>query len=69
MCFHNWRGRGLARKLLLSGLHQAAGRHVQNMLLAVDQDNEPAVKLYKSLGFTATARKLAMIFTLQRPPQ
>jgi ribosomal protein S18 acetylase RimI-like enzyme len=56
-----WRGRGLARRLLAHGLtltRRAGGRE---MLLAVDQANAPAMKLYRDTGFTAQAYKHAMI--------
>ncbi len=60
-----WRGRGIARKLLEYALATAYERGSLEMLLAVDQNNAPAVHLYTSLGFEATIRKYAMIFTLE----
>jgi len=33
----------------------------REILLAVDENNTPALKLYQSLKFTPTARKLAML--------
>lgn len=55
------RGHGLARRLMLHGLSQVRRRHCRRMLLAVDERNEPAVRLYGELGFHPTTRKLAMI--------
>ncbi len=59
-----WRGRGLGRRLLLHGLLVAQGYDAEQMILAVDRINTPAVALYRSIGFTQSARKLAMLFTL-----
>jgi ribosomal protein S18 acetylase RimI-like enzyme len=59
-----WRGRGLGRVLLQRGLAAARARGVAQMVLAVDQANAPAVRLYQSQQFGATACKQAMIFTL-----
>lgn len=62
-----WRGRGLGRRLLEFALSLARGKHATVMLLAVDDQNAPAVRLYESLGFSASARKTAMIRPLRRP--
>ncbi len=59
-----WRGKGLARRLVIHGLNLAHQHHADSMILAVDQVNTPAVRLYQSMRFAPTARKLAMIFTL-----
>ncbi|MEM6393681.1 MAG: GNAT family N-acetyltransferase [Planctomycetota bacterium] len=56
-----FRGRGLAGRLLRHGMARVHARGGKRLLLAVDDRNEPAVSLYRSLGFRATARKLAMI--------
>lgn len=58
------RGRGLARRMLEHGLSLGAERERPAMLLAVDEINAPARKLYDSLGFVVTARKLALILAL-----
>ena len=60
-----YRGRGLAEQLLRHGLSIIAERGSTEMLLAVDHDNKPAVRLYQSLSFQATVRKHAMIFILE----
>ena len=59
-----WRGRGLGRQLVTHGLWAARSVDAEQMVLAVDRINTPAVALYRSIGFTQTARKLAMVFTL-----
>ena len=35
----------------------------EDMILAVDDQNAPAMELYRGLGFVATLRKLALIHT------
>ena len=63
VCPH-WRGQGIGRKLLLHGIGLARRYGISKMILAVDRDNKPALRLYESLEFASTARKLAMIFPL-----
>ncbi len=58
------RRRGLGAKMVLYGLKQAKQRGAGEMILAVDQNNTPAVGLYKTLGFRTKTRKLAMLFAL-----
>jgi GNAT superfamily N-acetyltransferase len=60
-----YRGRGLGKRLLRHGMAAAAARGGTSMLLAVDERNDPAVRLYRGLGFRSTGRKTAMIFTLK----
>jgi ribosomal protein S18 acetylase RimI-like enzyme len=48
----NYRGRGLARKLVMSGLDHIRARGGQRALLDVRSDNPPAYNLYKNLGFS-----------------
>ncbi|MBG6239145.1 mycothiol synthase [Mycetocola sp. CAN_C7] len=45
-------GRGLGRSLMLAGLQRMRERGVTTASLYVEQDNEAAVNLYRSLGFT-----------------
>ncbi len=59
-----WRGRGLGRRLLEHAMWTAVRRDVSKMLLAVDQDNTPACRLYRAMGFRPTSRKYAMLFAL-----
>jgi mycothiol synthase len=44
--------RGLGRSLAVAGLGAMADRGLTRAMLYVDRDNEPAVALYQSLGFT-----------------
>ncbi len=44
-------GRGLGRLLTLAGLHHLTGLGVDEILLYVESDNAPAVRVYSRLGF------------------
>ena len=48
-------GRGLGRVVTLAGLHHLAGLGVDEVLLYVESDNAPAVRVYSGLGFTHAA--------------
>ncbi len=56
-------GRGLGRVLTLAGLHHLASLGVDEVLLYVESDNEPAVRLYGSSGFTHAARDTHVQYT------
>ena len=56
-----WRGRGLGRMLLRHGMWQCAQRGMRALMLAVDDANAPAMKLYEQIGFRGEMRKLALI--------
>ena len=45
-------GTGLGRALLIAGLRSLAARGLTQAMLYVDAANEPAIRLYASLGFT-----------------
>ncbi|MDY7541391.1 MULTISPECIES: mycothiol synthase [unclassified Cryobacterium] len=47
-----WSGRGLGRRLMTAGLERLRQRGVTQATLYVEADNGPAVRLYRSLGFT-----------------
>jgi [ribosomal protein S18]-alanine N-acetyltransferase len=51
------RGRGLSRNLLLTHLGHLAGRGVRTVFLEVEENNQPARRLYDRTGFTITGRR------------
>ena len=53
----NRRGKGLARRLLDLHLRRLAGLGARAIFLEVDQDNVPALRLYKRAGFREVGRR------------
>jgi ribosomal-protein-alanine N-acetyltransferase len=51
------RGRGLARALLNLHLRRLAGLGTNAVFLEVDEDNEPARRLYQRAGFREVGRR------------
>jgi ribosomal-protein-alanine N-acetyltransferase len=51
------RGRGLSRQLLLTHLGHLAGRGVRTVFLEVEENNQPARRLYERAGFTVAGRR------------
>jgi len=51
------RGRGLARRLLDLHLRRLAGLGVRAVFLEVDEDNQPARRLYRRAGFREVGRR------------
>ena len=51
------RGRGLARRLLDLHLRRLAGLGVEAVFLEVDEDNQPARRLYRRAGFREVGRR------------
>jgi ribosomal-protein-alanine N-acetyltransferase len=51
------RGRGLSRPLLLSHLGHLAGHGVTRVFLEVEENNEPARRLYEHAGFAVVGRR------------
>ncbi|TFC08421.1 mycothiol synthase [Cryobacterium sp. MDB2-33-2] len=47
-----WSGHGLGRRLMTAGLERLRRRGATSATLYVEGDNVPAVRLYRSLGFT-----------------
>ena len=60
-----FRGKGLGKRLMQHALSLARAHNDTGIHLAVDQQNAPAMQLYKGLGFRATGRKVAMIYILK----
>src|ERR1700688_4307524 len=51
------RGRGLSRELLLPHLGHLAGRGVRTVFLEVEENNQPARRLYQRAGFGIAGRR------------
>jgi ribosomal-protein-alanine N-acetyltransferase len=51
------RGRGLSRDLLLTHLGHLAGRGMRTIFLEVEENNQPARRLYERAGFSAVGRR------------
>jgi len=47
-----WRGRGFARPLLDLHVRRLAGLGIRAVFLEVDENNEPACRLYRNAGFS-----------------
>ena len=56
---YKYRNRGIAKKLLLEMFDLLKENCVENLFLEVDDQNEPALNLYKSLGFENTRIRYA----------
>jgi [ribosomal protein S18]-alanine N-acetyltransferase len=52
-----YRGRGLSRNLLLTHLGHLAGRGVATVFLEVEENNQPARRLYDRAGFVVVGRR------------
>ncbi len=53
----DYRGRGLSRNLLLTHLGHLAGRGVRTIFLEVEENNQPARRLYEWAGFAVVGRR------------
>jgi ribosomal-protein-alanine N-acetyltransferase len=51
------RGRGLSRNLLLTHLGHLAGHGVRSVFLEVEENNQPARRLYEGAGFGIVGRR------------
>ena len=51
------RGRGLSHTLLLTHLGHLAGRGVRTVFLEVEENNQPARRLYERAGFAVVGRR------------
>ena len=52
-----YRGRGLSRTLLLTHMGHLAGRGVRTIFLEVEENNQPARRLYAGTGFMVVGRR------------
>jgi [ribosomal protein S18]-alanine N-acetyltransferase len=52
-----YRGHGLSRNLLLTHLGHLAARGVRTIFLEVEENNRPALSLYKRAGFAVVGRR------------
>lgn len=59
------RGKGIARALLMHGMHACSAARFRTISLAVDSRNGPARKLYDALGFTRVASRAALVRRLR----
>ena len=51
------RGRGLSNTLLLTHLGHLAGRGIRTVFLEVEENNQPALRLYQRAGFSVVGRR------------
>jgi ribosomal-protein-alanine N-acetyltransferase len=54
-----WRGHGLGRELMEAVLRHLHGERAEALFLEVDETNQPALALYRRLGFGEVARRPA----------
>jgi ribosomal-protein-alanine N-acetyltransferase len=52
-----WRGRGVSRQLLILHLRRLAGLGVRSVFLEVGEQNAPACRLYRGIGFREVGRR------------
>jgi ribosomal-protein-alanine N-acetyltransferase len=53
----SYRGRGLSSSLLLTHLGHLAGRGIRTVFLEVEENNQPARRLYERAGFSVVGRR------------
>lgn len=56
-----YRSKAIGKTLLNYAISESARQGVGRLYLAVDDRNDPAVRLYQSAGFRATTRKIAYV--------
>jgi ribosomal-protein-alanine N-acetyltransferase len=59
-------GQGIGRRLLVAGLERARAAGAARVLLNTQGSNEPAQRLYRSLGFRRTGEQVS-VFTAELP--
>ncbi len=58
------RGRGIGRALMAHALRRVSDSSQKTVVLAVDDSNEPARRIYEHFGFRSTARRHAFVRSL-----
>ena len=61
-----FQGRGIGRAVTIAGLKHLRYEGIFSAMLYVDADNQNAIKLYKSLGFTEWGRDVLYRYTITR---
>ncbi len=61
------RGLGLGKRLVALGLRQAAQAGKGRMTLAADEQNEPALRIYKEAGYRKTDSRTALVLPIGGP--
>ena len=56
-----YRGKGMGNVLMRYAVSESARVHGTRLYLAVDDRNDPAVRLYTGMGFRASTRKIAYV--------
>ena len=52
-----YRGRGFSRQLLMTHMGHLAGRGIRTLFLEVEENNQPARRLYERAGFAIVGRR------------
>lgn len=60
-------GEGLGRRLMAAGFARLAERDIRTAALYVEADNDVAVNLYRSLGFTTHSTDIQYTLSIQSP--
>lgn len=61
------RGRGLGQELLAKALHEAQQAGVKKLTLSVDRRNQPALRLYRRVGFETVEQREVFLAILPPP--
>jgi ribosomal protein S18 acetylase RimI-like enzyme len=61
------RRRGYGRELAVSMLREAQQGQASKLIVAVDERNEPALQLYRELGFLSTDVREVYLYFVERP--
>jgi mycothiol synthase len=64
----DFHGHGLGSELTLAGLDHLAARGIRTALLYVDAANDPAVAMYRRLGFEVHSTNAAFVTDVDRRP-